>query len=346
MKVLHIGGAGAIMNRFVEFINQHFDPQDHVFLMATPSGYEMPGVSNVLNLSQYSKIRSYWQQIAWINKSEKVVLHGLFDPRLIVLLVFLPWVLKKCYWVIWGGDLYEYQLEAKDWKWRVRNFFKKIFVSKLGHFITHIKGDYDLARQWYGARGQWHDCFMYPSNLFKDYQFTPKPHDGINILLGNSATPSNNHLNAMEKLRNFANQNIRIYCPLSYGDAAYADEVARAGKDVFGDKFIALREFLPFERYLELLSNIDIAIFNHNRQQGLGNVTTLLGLGKKVYIRDDISSWDALVRIGVVVDNISTLNLRKIDEKLAVHNKRVVLKYFSEENLRLCLTDIFSTVAN
>ena len=41
---------------------------------------------------------------------------------------------------------------------------------------------------------------------------------------------------------------------------------------------------MPFNQYLEFLGKIDIAIFNHRRQQGFGNAITLLGLGKKVYL--------------------------------------------------------------
>lgn len=335
MKVLHIGGAGAIMNRFVEFINQHFDPQDHVFLMATPSGYEMPGVSNFLNLSQCSKIKSYWRQISGMHKAEKVVIHGLFDPRIILLLVIFPWVSRKCYWAIWGGDLYDHQYRKKNWKWKIKIQLKKTVIPKIGHFITHIKGDYDLARQWYGAKGKWHDCFMYPSNLFKDYQLTPRLHEGINILLGNSATPSNNHMSALERLRPFADRSVKIYCPLSYGDGAYADEVEQAGRNIFGNKFIALRKFLPFENYLELLSSIDVAIFNHDRQQAVGNIVSLLGLGKKVYIRSDITTWGFMSAIGAVIFDVKNLNDLGgvLDGGWSKKNMDLVKNYFSKENL-------------
>ena len=42
---------------------------------------------------------------------------------------------------------------------------------------------------------------------------------------------------------------------------------------------------LPLSDYLKILGKIDIAIFNHERQQAVGNITSLLGLGKKVYIK-------------------------------------------------------------
>lgn len=40
-------------------------------------------------------------------------------------------------------------------------------------------------------------------------------------------------------------------------------------------------DFMDFNEYINFLSTIDIAIFNHKRQQGMGNIITLLGMGKK-----------------------------------------------------------------
>lgn len=47
------------------------------------------------------------------------------------------------------------------------------------------------------------------------------------------------------------------------------------GKELFGEKFIPLTEFMTFEKYLEFLGSIDIAIFAHKRQQAMGNTITI-----------------------------------------------------------------------
>jgi len=46
---------------------------------------------------------------------------------------------------------------------------------------------------------------------------------------------------------------------------------------IFREKFKPLVDFIPFDEYLNLLAKVDIAIFNHKRQQTMGNITTLLG---------------------------------------------------------------------
>ena len=79
---------------------------------------------------------------------------------------------------MWGGDFYF----PKKQSW-----IKKQVIKKIAHFITYIKGDYELAQKWYGSSGEYHECFMYPSNLYKEYDITQERHTNINIQLGNSS---------------------------------------------------------------------------------------------------------------------------------------------------------------
>lgn len=319
---------------FLDFVDQNFDTKDHRFIVhRAQAKNDLPERGNIYPCPHIMK--RFFFVMNEIRMAEKVIIHGLFSLHLLLILMLQPRALTKCYWSIWGADLYSYVSKKKDIKWAIDISLKKLIVPKIGHFITHIKGDYELAQEWYGAKGEWHDCFMYPSNLFKDYQLAPKPHEGINILLGNSATPSNNHMDALERLRPFAGQRIKIYCPLSYGDDAYADEVERAGQEVFGDKFIALREFLSFENYLELLSSIDVAIFNHDRQQAVGNIVSLLGFGKKVYIRSDVTTWNFMNAIGVAIFDAKDFNDfgSALEGEWSRKNIDLIKNYFSNNNL-------------
>lgn len=135
---------------------------------------------------------------------------------------------------------------------------------------------------------------------------------------------------------------IKIIVPLSYGSPEYAQIVADFGRNRFGEKFIPLMEFISFEKYIEMLAEIDIAIFNHARQQALGNTITLLGLGKKVFMRTDVVQWSLFEKIGVKIFNVDTLNLELLDAKTKRKNMEVVEKYFSEEKLIKQYEEIFS----
>ena len=266
-------------------------------------------------------------------EAEKIILHGLWNSRLIVLLALHPSILKKCYWVIWGGDLYSYSMGKKNLKWYAAELFRRPVIRGVGHLITYVQGDAELARKWYGAIGRYHECIMYTSNIYRDYAIDEQSHSAVNIQIGNSADPCNNHLEILEKLKFFHDQNIVIYAPLSYGNQAYARTVIAAGNAIFGDKFKAMTDLMPFDQYLEFLGQIDIAVFAHKRQQGMGNTITLLGMGKKVYMRSDVTSMATFDGIGVKVFDFSDIDLMPISIEIKNKNKTQLRNRFSEAML-------------
>jgi hypothetical protein len=332
-KVLHLfGWDKKFVLPFINFVDEHFTIEDHLFIIhGEINTDDLPLSQNIIHCRNL--LKKLPLLVAEMHAAKKIILHGLFSSHLLYLLLLQPWLLKKCYWAIWGGDLYVHKAEAKDWRWHKNEWIRRFVISHLGHFITHIQGDYELAQKWYGATGQWHECFIYTSNLYREHQVHPVRHASINILLGNSATPTNNHFDVLEKLRPFEKENIQIFCPLSYGDSKYGDLVEQAGKLIFGNKFNSLREFLSFDEYLKLLSSIDIAIFNHNRQQGVGNITTLLALGKKVFIKEEVTTWKLFTELGCDIFEINQVNIEPMSEMAASKNRKIIQSFFSSTHL-------------
>jgi len=335
--ILHICVADKFIPDFIKFIGTHFDEKIHEYVIfgGDLKKYQILENKNVWHCDTKSKTL---RMLRVMHVAEKIIIHGLFDIRLVRILALTPWLLKKCYWVMWGGDLYWGRHENipndnRSWRWQVNEESRAFVIKRFGHFITHIKGDYELAKEWYGAKGQWHECFMYPSNLYKDYPLQPKAHDTINIQVGNSADPSNNHLEVLEKLKAFSDQAIRIYVPLSYGDLEYAETIISYGIENFGEKFVPLTDFMPFDKYLDLLATVDIAVFNHRRQQGMGNATTLLGLGKKIYMRNDVTSWEMFKKLGLTIFNQEIISLDNLSIREKVNNINIIKNYFSEKSL-------------
>ena len=293
----------------------------------------------------FSSLFSPWKHIKLLNlmfSNQKIIVHSLASPWLLLNLYLFPTLNQKVYWAIWGKDLYYYKLLKKKYFYHdIYEFFRKKVFRNIGNTIVYVKGDYELARKWYGVKGKNHDCFMYPSNLYKAYDIKEKKHTGINIQIGNSAETTNNHFEVFEKLLKFKDADITIYAPLSYGNRDYAKKVTEKGKALYGDKFIPLTEFMPYEKYLEFLGNIDIVIFGHKRQQALGNSIILLGLGKKVYMRNDISPWQFFNDIRVKVYNIENINLNLLDDSIKEGNIKNIKEYFSERRLIAQLKKLF-----
>jgi len=117
------------------------------------------------------------------------------------------------------------------------------------------------------------------------FQPGPVVMEGPDVLLGNSASPTNNHLEAFEVLRSLELSGRKIIVPLSYGDRWYAEEICRRGKHLFGPRFVPLREYLSPVEYSNRLSTCGFVFMNHVRQEATGNVSIALLKGAKVFLR-------------------------------------------------------------
>lgn len=340
--ILHVIAWEKFTPSYIAFVERNFRHfESHCFfVLGWNSAYYVPRKANVIFGHELRKHRRVARLVRLMNTSRKILLHGLFDTCVLGLLAVQPWLLGRSYWAIWGGDLYD----PPSGSWPRRNaheLLRRIVFKRLGHLLTYVGGDVDLARQRYGARGAHHECLLYPSNCYRHTSLQPKSDGFVNVQVGNSADPSNGHLEVFDLLADVATEATRIYVPLSYGDPGYAAEVIERGAKIFGDRFIALTDFLPWDKYLEFLGRIDIAIFNHKRQQAMGNTITLLGLGKTVFMRTDVAQWNLFRKIGVRVCAIDDLDLRPLPEEDAAANQRAIRNYFSEINLIRQYSSIF-----
>ncbi|MBN9154207.1 MAG: TDP-N-acetylfucosamine:lipid II N-acetylfucosaminyltransferase [Microbacterium sp.] len=109
---------------------------------------------------------------------------------------------------------------------------------------------------------------------------------GDDILLGNSASLPNNHLDVLEILSRADIAGRRIVAPLSYGDPRYADAVTARGRELFGEAFLPLRDFLPLPEYQALIAGCSAVVMGHHRQQAVGNVASALWTGARVILQD------------------------------------------------------------
>ncbi|NBU81514.1 MAG: hypothetical protein EBS55_07695, partial [Flavobacteriaceae bacterium] len=108
-----------------------------------------------------------------------------------------------------------------------------------------------------------------------------------NILIGNSADPSNNHVEVFLKLSLLDLKDSKVYVPLSYsGSESYVNFVLKRGHELLGNRFYPLIDFIPLVKYNEILLSCGTLIFNHVRQQGLGNIIVLGCLGAKVFLNN------------------------------------------------------------
>ena len=346
MRFLHVMVPDKFIPPFIRFVNENFNPKEHLFLILSEESFP-PYFS--LFLTEISKLNSsnivilnpnsmwkHLQILMYMYGAEKIIIHGLWSRYIVEVLFRRSQLLEKSYWIIWGGDFYFPEQQS---------FTKKMVIKNIRHIITYSDGDVEYIRKSYGANPIHHRCFCYLSNVFDENKYggckRVNKHD-IWILVGNSATETNRHELVFDKLKRFKDDNIRLIVPLSYGDDEYRKRIIEIGRREFSNKFYPIVKFLPFEQYLNIIFNIDIAIFFHNRSQAMGNIIQILGLGKKVFL-DRINNplYQLFRNLGVKVYDFETEFNLIANEKELISNSEIIKKTFSLEQLKLQLENIF-----
>lgn len=331
--ILHILSSSLHSVRFVEYLKQNFDCKNQKFVYVRPSvciyGLSNVGAEHIHTKFARAKLALY------MNLAEKIVLHGLWRHEVINLLMQQRWLLPRCFWVLWGGDFLH---------WRKYSAEHDYILRRVGYFIPIVPEDIsDILEQYGECAAKVHpiSCF-YVSNLFTDEFKAPQNRAKKKILVGNSGDALNCHLEILDNLQKFAKEDIELFCPLSYDCAAnYKEQVINKGKELFGGKFKPLVELLPREQYLEILRDIDIAVFAHKNQQAYGNIVQTCGLGKKVFLRRT-SVYRTMTKLGVsVFDFEKGLDLEPLSEHLARKNWEIIKNHFSAENLKSEITELF-----
>ncbi|WP_019026680.1 TDP-N-acetylfucosamine:lipid II N-acetylfucosaminyltransferase [Colwellia piezophila] len=349
-RVVHIVSNEKFIKPFIELVNDKFNASEHLFLNisnANCNKYPLPERDNViefrLDLNTYKNFFSLWKEVNhYLKHADKVIVHGAFSGSFNKYLYFNPLILAKAYWVLWGGDLYQPLIRpAKTLKQKISNIFDWKVKGNFAGYITYIPGDYELAKKLYGAKGGYHECLMYPSNLHKEFKLPETPKHRLTFLVGNSADPSNNHEEIFDKLNTLEDQNFDIICPLSYGDEVHAEKIKQLGQTMFESRFTALVDFMEFDEYLKILARVDVGVFAHKRQQAMGNTITLLGLGKTVYMRNDVTPFTLFKELEINVLDIKYLDLNVLDNETINRNKENIQNYFSEQKIIKQLSELF-----
>ena len=333
------------IKKYVDFLEDNFSLHEHVCVCVEkekPIDHRVIHVGNALGV--------LFILVPLLFKAKKIFLHGLWDKYVILTLFLFPVFLKKSYWLIWGGDLYSLFKKKR----RLRSIFldwaKKQVIKRLKGVVTHLKGDYELVRDHFGFCGQYLYTILYIRNVT-----VPEKSDGnIDkdfVQIGNSPDPTNNHEHLFELIAKTVPLNQEKYkkfVPLAYGN--YAERIIKLktqANHLFGAEHCYILEDLRhLPDYIKLLSRVDVALFDHDRQQAVGNIILLLSLGATIYLRSDITTWSFLHEHGLIVRDIATLKaskpLLRLQPQEVSQNRENIEKYFTEERAVMLWRKIFN----
>lgn len=291
---LHVFIADKFTKPFCQYVSEELNLPDQCFLYLSDTMTDAQLPQNSFRLQQplgkhlLSNLKLFYKLGS---QAGRIVMHG---DTLLHFFALFPWFLKKTGWVIYGQELYSFT-KANDFRQRLKRFV----LSRVRYHITHIEGDAKLANQLFGGKAQFVYSPMYLSNVVDTRQFNPtdvSQKERLNIMVGNSTDPSNQHQSIFEMLLPRLAEIEKIYCPLSYGMYdSYKQKITELGTALFGEKFVVLDQFMPFDAYKQFLGDMDVVVFNHPRQEAMGVTLTLLSQGKIVYMNKNTTSYESLV---------------------------------------------------
>ncbi|MDW7773853.1 MAG: TDP-N-acetylfucosamine:lipid II N-acetylfucosaminyltransferase [Desulfobulbaceae bacterium] len=265
-------------------------------------------------------------------------------------------------WLGWGADYYDlitgdtrkllkpltYELFKKQYVRKsirvIKRIIKKLFlehvsksqvINKIRFFAPVLFEDYLLVKKTIPHFRPKYISWNYGTleddmiRGFEDYSVSDD-----NILIGNSATYPNNHLDTFELLKNLQLSGRKIFCPLSYGDSVLKKNIIKIGHKIYGENFFPIKNFLPSEEYINLISSCSVVIMNHLRQQALGNIVIMIYLGAKVFLDEQNPVYCFFKKQGTFVfsmDDLSSEYTTRLDIKSIKHNRNILSKHWSRE---------------
>ncbi len=364
---------------FVKFIRKNFENQKHQFIIFKYKNQKRLDKAfvksdNIVILG----FKDFWKDVFSSNK----IIKNYFKRNNLIFIHYLNWFgcyligkyckNKKVFWVVWGGDLYssfniklydKHTLHSlknsffviKEYLINLINFLLKItIINRVSYTLTLLDYERKLLKK--QLKVDFFNLeFHYPVstlNFIKQIKIS-KPKElvsrkKINILVGNSGSPTNNHIDILYLFNNYSN--IKLICPCSYGNKSYIKRVIGLGNKLFKNNFLALTSYFNKKQYIDFLdNNIDVAVFNHMRQEGFGTIKILLALGKKVYLRKENPLFQFLVSNNLRVEDISKLydkdNFESILEEYSLpvkyRNNKLIKKLFSDEHCLKVMRNIF-----
>ena len=212
------------------------------------------------------------------------------------------------FWIGWGGDYYWLIDTLKDFeiylpktkKWAQNSAYNLIdflvkdlkklkrkknatILNQLDYFAPALSSEYDLIKSNYKKFKPELVHFNYGYLNNQVIQQLEKLHvAGEKILIGNSATPTNNHLDVLDDLKGILQEEKLIF-PLNYGKDDYKKMLMHFIHNNF-EKAEILKEFVPNDDFNRILMQCQNVIMGNKRQQALATILLSLYMGANVFL--------------------------------------------------------------
>lgn len=205
-------------------------------------------------------------------------------------------------------------------------------ISRIDYFQPVIIDDYNFMLNNIGFRAK---LFYYHNSIVPSTTEYKARDPESPILVGNSATSSNNHFDIFNKLETLDISSRKIIVPFNYGENWY---LRSAIKKIYTVKLKIdlITDYLPKNKYFELMNTCGFAIFGVMRQKAMGNIFQCIRQGIKVFLYKDSVVYHYLKNYGFAVFSIDDMTKEGLETPLTYYehaiNFRLLIKQCEERN--------------
>lgn len=189
---------------------------------------------------------------------------------------------------------------------RVLTEQRENIIKRVDYFQPVIPLEYKMMKSMKGFHAK---EFYYPrctSSSYEIISYNQRSGSG-NILIGNSASIENNHLDIWNSIRDQIPPGRKIILPLNYGYMDYSEVVCNCltSKE---NEMVILKSFMPREEYFSLINSCSYAVFGVMRQQAMGNINYCISNGIKLFLYKDSMLYHFLKESGYVIFAIEDID--------------------------------------
>ena len=364
--ILHLGFNGHLQEDSFKVFEKYY-PGKNIMLAKPPRKNDALKIhlpEDVFRWMDYGN-PEYYKEILELCKNKKVgrlLLHSASKSS-VNLAEYLKTRIKGCkvYWLFWGFELYtalgeDLGVSFVDEKFNVFKPRTYLMPNRIKHYLRRLryginyvdvikkasevadyfcfwnKYDYDLYTKYFGNKVNY-KYFGYTCRYRENEQNKEETYDFPQktkaVIINHQASVTGNHVTLMRRFSEIdPDRTFKVYMPLSYGSRYLKQYCVKYGYKLFKNSFYPILEYMPREKYFDIINKPQVAMFGQKRQEAAGNIGRLLIEGTKVFLREDNPMLKYYRDKGYYVfsfendlNSIEDLNPLTYDEK--VHNRKV-----------------------
>lgn len=372
MKILHLISDHQVIERTLCVFEDIFPNKNEVLIFSNESD-----LKHVVKYGRHKIVskRNYKKIIKEFDFSEitYVIVHYLSFEK-IEFIKCIPQHIHIC-WDIYGGDFYNQFLHVMGYElyysnpikyskyYYLKRFFPSLFkmllyikgnrpvyeriIKKQFNYISHrinslsvcCSGEVALFEKYSGVTLPYFEIFKYSLRETLGDLYDSDFSKGNDILIGNSASFTNNHLYVFQQLKGVDIDKSNLVIPISYGGIPkYISEIKMTYAEKYHQNVTFITQYLPLCEYNKMFMSMKIMILSSWRQESLGTIIMGLYLGIKIYLSKKNPLYDWFINLGCkiyCIEELTTddfgLMLKCFEKK---NNRAIILKHYSSENIK------------